>query len=104
VHAVAVELDFMQPLVAFRRGVDQLGQLRRDPLRQSGRARETRYHLRHAGSGNRLLSRRMRLLEMVDLADMLGRMGGLEADALAMPAGWKAPALDYGHLVRHVGM
>jgi hypothetical protein len=37
-HAVAVELDFMQPLVAFRRGVDQLGQLRRDPLRQSGRA------------------------------------------------------------------
>jgi hypothetical protein len=41
---------------------------------------------------------------MVDLADMLGCMGELEADALAMPAGWKAPALDYGHLVRHVGM
>jgi hypothetical protein len=37
-HAVAVEFDFVQPLIAFRRGVDQLGKLRRDPLRQSGRA------------------------------------------------------------------
>jgi hypothetical protein len=37
-HAVAVEFDFMQPLVAFRRRGDQLGQLRPDPLRQSGRA------------------------------------------------------------------
>jgi hypothetical protein len=37
-HAVAVVFDFVQPLIAFRRGVDQLGQLRRDPLRQSGRA------------------------------------------------------------------
>ena len=37
-HAVAVELDFVKPLVAFRRRVDELGQLRRDPLRQSGRA------------------------------------------------------------------
>jgi len=35
---VAVEFDFMQPLVAFRRRVDQLRELRRDPLRQSGRA------------------------------------------------------------------
>jgi hypothetical protein len=46
----------------------------------------------------------MRLFEMVDLADMLARMGELEADALAMPAGWKAPALDHRDLVRHVGM
>ncbi len=38
VHAVAVEFDFVQPVVAFRRRVDQLGELRRDPLRQSGRA------------------------------------------------------------------
>jgi hypothetical protein len=30
-HAVAVEFDFVQPLVAVRGGVDQLGQLRRDP-------------------------------------------------------------------------
>jgi hypothetical protein len=32
-----------------------------------------------------LLCRRMRLFEMVDLADMLGGMGELEAYALAMP-------------------
>jgi len=31
----------------------------------------------------------MCLLEMLDLSDMVGRMGELEADALAMPAGWK---------------
>jgi hypothetical protein len=37
-HAVAVIFDFVQPLVAIRRGVDQLRELRRDPLRQSGRA------------------------------------------------------------------
>jgi hypothetical protein len=41
---------------------------------------------------------------MIDLADMPGRMGELEADALAMPAGRKAPALDHRDLVRHVGM
>jgi hypothetical protein len=35
----------------------------------------------------------MRLVEMIDLADMPGRMGELEADALAMPAGRKATAL-----------
>jgi hypothetical protein len=37
-HAIAVELDFKQPLVAFRRHVDELGQLRRDPLWQRSRA------------------------------------------------------------------
>ena len=31
-HAVAVEFDFMQPLVAFGRRIDQLRELRRDPL------------------------------------------------------------------------
>jgi hypothetical protein len=37
-QAVAVEFDFMEPLVAFWRRGDQLGQLRPDPLRQSRRA------------------------------------------------------------------
>ena len=46
----------------------------------------------------------MRLLEVIDLADMPGGMGELETDALAMPAGRKAAALDHGDLVRHVGM
>jgi hypothetical protein len=46
----------------------------------------------------------MRLVEVVDFADMLGRMGQLEADTPAMPAGREAPALDDGHLVPHVGM
>jgi hypothetical protein len=46
----------------------------------------------------------MRLLELIDFADMLGRMRELEGDTLAMPAGWKAPALDHGDLVRHVGV
>src|SRR2546428_12573387 len=46
----------------------------------------------------------MRLFEMIDLADMLGGMGELEADAFAMPAGRKTLALDHRDLVRHVGM
>jgi len=37
-HAVAVIFDFMQPLVAVGRRVDQLGQLRRNPRRHTGRA------------------------------------------------------------------
>jgi hypothetical protein len=36
-HAVAVELDFVQPLIAFRRRIDKPGELRPDPLRQKGR-------------------------------------------------------------------
>ena len=103
-HAIAVEFDFVEPLVSVRRCVDQLRKLRRDPFRQGSGAASTRYRPRHAGSGNRLLRRRMRLLEMVDLADMLRRMGELEADALAMPAGRKPAALDHRDLVRHVGM
>src|SRR5690242_7220289 len=51
-----------------------------------------------------LLRRRMRLFEMIDLADMPGRMRELEPDAFAMTAGRKAPALDHRHLVRHVRM
>src|SRR5207248_10239404 len=46
----------------------------------------------------------MRLFEMIDLADMPGRMSELEADALAMAAGRKASALYHGDLVRHVGV
>jgi hypothetical protein len=91
-HAIAVEFDFVEPLIAVRRRVDQLGELRRDPFGQSDRdAAPARYRPRHAG--NKLRRRRMRLVEMIDLADMPGRMGELEADALAMPAGRKATAL-----------
>ena len=42
----------------------------------------------------------MRLLEGIDRADMLGRVGELETDALAVPAGREAAALersDYWH-------
>ena len=35
-HAVAVIFDFMQPLVAVRRGIDELRQLRLYPLGQRG--------------------------------------------------------------------
>jgi hypothetical protein len=49
-HAVAVELDFVQPVVAVRRRVDQLGELRHDPFWQSGPgAAATGYRRRHAG-------------------------------------------------------
>jgi len=72
VHAVAVEFDLVQPLIAFRRFVDELGQLRRNPFRRSRRAWTARYRPRHAGGGSGSLRRRMRLLEMIDLADMLG--------------------------------
>ena len=46
----------------------------------------------------------MRLLEVIDLPDVPGRVRELEGDAPAMPAGREAPALDHRHLVRHVGM
>jgi hypothetical protein len=38
VYAVTVELDLVQPLIALRRRVDWLRELRRDPFRQSSRA------------------------------------------------------------------
>ena len=96
----------MEPLVAFRRSVDQLGELRPDPFRKRDGvcAALAGYAARHANGTERLSGRRMRLLEMVDLADMLGRMRELETDALAMPAGREAPAPDHRHLVRHAGM
>ena len=68
-HTVAVEFDLVQPLVAFRRRVDKLGELRRDPFRKSRGARTARYRPRHAGSGDRLLRRRRGQPEMADLAD-----------------------------------
>jgi len=46
----------------------------------------------------------MRLLEMVDLADVFGCMGELKTDAVAMTAGRKTPALDHGDLMPHVGV
>jgi hypothetical protein len=52
-HAVAVELDFVEPLIAFRRRADQLGELGPDPLRQSRRlgARPARYRPHYGGRG-----------------------------------------------------
>jgi hypothetical protein len=38
-HAVAVELEFVEPLIAFGGRVDELSELRRDQFRQSGRTR-----------------------------------------------------------------
>jgi hypothetical protein len=35
-HAVAVEFDFVEPLAAFRCGIDKANELWPDPLRQSG--------------------------------------------------------------------
>jgi len=50
---VAVEFDFMEPLVAFRRRVDELRELRPDPWREGGLcgSRPARYGARHAGIG-----------------------------------------------------
>jgi hypothetical protein len=36
-HAVAVVFDFVEPLIAVRRRIDQLGELWRNPRRQTGR-------------------------------------------------------------------
>jgi hypothetical protein len=41
---------------------------------------------------------------MLDFRNVLGRMGELESNALVVPASPEAPALDYGHLVRHFGV
>ena len=35
-HAVAVEIDFVQPLLAVGRRVNELRELRRDPVRAEG--------------------------------------------------------------------
>ena len=57
-----------------------------DTLRQCRRFAPlpARYGARHDGGMERLPGRRMRLLEVIDLADMLGSVRGLEGDALAM--------------------
>jgi hypothetical protein len=41
---------------------------------------------------------------MLDFRDMLCRMSELKTDPFAMSAGRKSPTLDYGDLVRHVGV
>jgi len=67
-HAVAVVFDFVEPLIAIRRGVDQLRELRHDPRRRRRRVgAPARYAGRHE-SRIRLSGRGMLLLEMVDLA------------------------------------
>jgi hypothetical protein len=105
-HAVAVELDFVQPIRPVGRFLHEFGQLLRDPFRRTRRigARRARRPPRRIVSGSAFTRQRMRLFEMIDLADMSGGMGELEPDTLAMPAGRKAPALDHRHLVRHVHM
>src|SRR5689334_11825833 len=105
-HAVTVEFDFVVRGVAVRRRVDQLCELRRDPFRQGGRfgALPARYAASHDGGMGCLSGGRMRLLEVLDFADMLGRMGELEGDALTVPTGRETPAFDRRDLVRHVGV
>jgi hypothetical protein len=91
-------------LAVRHRDVDQLRELRRDALRQRGRVdAPARYAVRHE-SGIRLSGRGMRLLEMVDLRDMLGRMGELEGYSLAMPAGRKAATSDNRDLMAAPGL
>jgi hypothetical protein len=55
-HAVAVGFDFVEPLVAFGRRVDELRALRRNPLRQRGRiCALPRYRARRYGGMGWLL-------------------------------------------------
>jgi hypothetical protein len=77
-HAIAVEFDFVQPVVAVRRRLDQLAELRPDPF-AAERPRRCAVALTAAPCRPGLRNRRMRLLEMVDLADMLGGMGELKS-------------------------
>ena len=60
VHTVAVEFDFVEPGQAFRRRVDEAGELRPDPSRQGGGRSSLCYGSRHAGSTKRLRCRRSR--------------------------------------------
>jgi hypothetical protein len=50
-HAVAVEFDFVQPLGPVGRLVDELGELRPYPLRQTGRVVRERRTARRAMPG-----------------------------------------------------
>jgi hypothetical protein len=90
-YPVAIIFDFVEPLVAVRRRLDQLRQLRRDEFRQTGRAgaREERYGTRHVGIG--LLHRGMRRFENDRSQTFLGGMGKLEAPAFAIPIAPRAP-------------
>jgi hypothetical protein len=74
-------------LVAFRRRVDQLGELWRDPLRQSGRgAAAAGYRPRHAGSKKRFRCRRSAMKVWLSLGDgeaRADRQGGELIDCVA---------------------
>ena len=59
-HAEAVIFDFMQPLVAVRRRVDQLRELRRNPFRQYDGASLARYGARHGSGMGRVAGKGMR--------------------------------------------
>ena len=63
-HTVPVVLDFVQPAVTDRRRVDQLRELRHDPVGKRRRPARppARYGARHDGGVERLSGRRMRLL------------------------------------------
>ena len=84
-HAIAFVFDFVEPLVAFRRRVDQLRQLRPNRLRQCGRvgAPAARYPARNGDCIGGFTGRRMRLLAITDLADMPRGIGELEDVALS---------------------
>ena len=93
----------VDPVVPFGCRVDELSELRPYPWRQGGclDASPARYTARAMAADEiGLPDRRMRLLEMVNLADM----GDFKRDALAMPAGRETQTLDHRHLVRHSGM
>ena len=96
----------MEPLRAVRRGVDQLGEPRRDPLRERAwRFAEpsARYVARHGGVG-RLPGRRMRLLEMVDLPTCLAAWANSNVMPLQCRHVRKSAPFDNRYLVWHVGM
>ena len=76
-HAVTVELDFVQPLVAFRRRLDQLRELWRDPIRQRGRKmRRGRATVRAMTAGEHAGRPRLRALEAERGGERDGAYGG----------------------------
>jgi hypothetical protein len=100
-HAIAVELDLVQPLRAFRDRVNQLRELRRDPSRKAVTpAPRQGYGTRHGGGTEGLPSQRTLSSSWSASPKMLGRAGELEADALAVLACRETLALDHRHLVR----
>jgi hypothetical protein len=83
-----------------------LRQLRRDPLRQRRRFAPlpARYGARHDAGIEGSPGRRMRLLEVIDLTDVLGPVGELEGDSFTVAAGREAPALYDRHFMRHLSV